>query len=118
GRLSRRARDLQLLLHRALGFEACEIPRHGCHGGHPVAQRIADGTIAALQAAVDRDRIPARRVADIVDVDVVEASPEELHIGEGLTLADDRAGDRLPLSFGHDPMLDPSEPTTPRLWPA
>src|SRR4029079_1594795 len=66
----------------------------------------------------DLDAIPAFRVPDVADGDVVVLAPEERHGVKRLAIAENVAGCRLPLALGHDPMLHANAALRIRIGPA
>src|SRR5262249_9328103 len=107
-----------LLLHGELGLEALAIAGDSRHCEYTASSPIAHAGIAEFETAIDLDGVPAFRVADIVDGDVVVLAPGERHVRERRKVTDDRAGDGLALPLGHDPVLDVYETAAPRIRPA
>src|SRR5687767_1401159 len=70
------------------------------------SEPIADRRIARGKIAVDDDVIPALRVSDVVDHEVVVLAPEERNCVEALMRPQDVASCRLALTLRGDPVLD------------
>src|SRR5262249_56657611 len=97
--------------------ESLAIRNHARDGQHAATARVTHDAIALLDASIDLDAVPTFRMPDVVDGDVVVLGPKERHVGERRAIADDRARDRLALSPGHNPVLDPDEPAAARVRP-
>src|SRR5690242_13909794 len=107
-----------LALHGQLRLEVLPVAKDACHGKNPTPRPIAHAPVVLLEAAVDLDGLPALGMAYVVDGDVVVLAPEEWHVGEGRTLADDGASDGLALPLGQHPVLDAHEAAAARVWPS
>src|SRR5262249_7155501 len=103
--------------HRELRLEALAITKHARDRQHAATARVTHDAIALLDASIDLDAVPTFRMPDVVDGDVVVLGPKDRHVGERRAIADDRARDRLALSPGHNPVLDPDEPAAARVGP-
>src|SRR5205085_9977067 len=114
--LPRRGRDG--LLEREFGPQARLIARDGGDSELLAVAQIADRAVAGVQAAVDRDVGPARRVAHVRDREVVLLGPEERYGVEALGPAEQVARGRLALAFGHHPVLDADALARQRIGPA
>src|SRR6185295_10829188 len=87
------------------------------HGKLPAAMPISHRAILCFDPAVDVDAVPLRRVADIIEQQVVLLRPEERNRVEALARSEDVARRRLTLAFGDHPVLDadsfPGQPVGP-----
>src|SRR5262249_31524902 len=72
------------LLHRQLGLEAVEIAIDRSNGEHAAVAAIAQQAVLRLDVALDRDRVPALGMTDIIDRHVIVLAPEERHRVEAL----------------------------------
>src|ERR1043166_5250282 len=93
-----------IVFYRQLRFVVLPIAKDARHRKNPITRPIPHARVVLLQAPVDLDGLPALGMADVVDGDVVVLAPEEGHVGEGRTLADDGAGDGLALRLGPPPV--------------
>src|SRR5690348_16539504 len=97
---------LRLALHRDFRHEAVAVAIDGRDGEHAAAALVAHDAIACGDVAVDFDVIPALRMADVVDRDVVMLAPEERHGVEPFAAAEHVERGRLSLALCDDPVLD------------
>src|SRR5262249_27667757 len=93
-------------LELPLELEAVEIAIDRRERHRLATRDETHGRVVLIEAAVDLDPVPLRRVADVVDADVVLRGPEERHGSELLALAEHVARGRLPLPLRDDPVLD------------
>ena len=78
---------------------------------------IADETIPAWDASIDRYLVPLLCMADVVNRNVVVLAPKEWRSDEGHALAKQIKGGDLALTFGDDPMFHSEVLSADRLRP-
>src|SRR5436309_14085150 len=98
------------LLHRELGFQVVEIAIDRRHREYAAGAAIAQQTILGFDVALDRNRIPLLRVANISNRHVVVLAPEERHRVEALVEPEHVERRGLALALSHHPVLDPDAP--------
>src|SRR5687768_17041550 len=94
------------LLHRDFRLQVLDIAEDRRHREHTAVALETDEAVLACDIALDVERVPFFRVANIVDRHVVMLAPKERHVGEFLPIAEHIARRRLSLPLGDDPMLD------------
>src|SRR4030095_5389527 len=92
--------------HGQLLPQTLEVAGNRRHGQRAVTAPEGDRAFMARERAMDRDRIPALGVTDVVDRDVVVLTPEKRHRIEPLATPKDVPRRDLALALRHDPVLD------------
>src|SRR5687768_9750171 len=75
-----------LALHRELGSEAHAVAEDRRHRERAAAGAVGHRAISRRDVALDLHAVPARRMSDVGDRDVVMLAPEERHRVEALAL--------------------------------
>src|SRR6185437_16420870 len=79
---------------------------------------VGDHAIALVYRALQFDAIPARRVTDVRDRDVIVGAPEKRSGTKRFPRSEQVARSRLTLPLGNHPMLDTDRFAAPCIWPA
>ena len=95
------------MFHRYLFLEVFDVAKDRGDGHNLAIAAIARQAVALLEVPVDLQIVPFLDMADIVDRHVVVLAREERYIRESTTLSEHIARRGLPLTLGHDPLLDP-----------
>src|SRR5262245_24995682 len=87
-----------------------------CH--LPAVELVYDRAVALLELSLDLDFVPALRVADVHEGEIVLVGPEEGDGVEALTAPEDVSGRGLSLALGDDPVLHANALPSVRIRPA
>src|SRR3954464_10586754 len=104
---ARSRHDAHLRFERHLRFEGCAIASDCRDGERRLTLEEPYRRIVRVERAIDLHPVPSFGMADVPNRHVVVLAPEERHGLERLASAQYVSRGRLPLTFGHDPVLDP-----------